>query len=436
MNRFNNMIEKLLVPVARKLNEQRHVGAIRDAFILTFPLTLSASMVILLNNLVFSTEGMIAKLLFLPKLFPNINDVQQFLSPVANGTLNLMSIFIAYLIAHALASHFRADALLAGLTSIACFIILYPQPFFNEDIGSQVMVTTYLGAQGLFVAMLVGCLVGEFLPKLFASKRLIIKMPDMVPPAVSRTFSALLPIMIVIMFCSVISAVLTLMVPGGINELIYNGLQTPLRKMGANIFGVMLIVLFEHVLWIMGIHGPNTLAPIKSAIFSEPNLTNMAHINDGGALSDIPYYETLSVIYGPFGQMGGAGMTLGLVIAILIVSKRKDHQNIAKLSFAPSIFNINEPIIFGLPIVLNPIFMIPFVLIPMVTTFIGYLTVVVFKLIPPPVFEIPWTTPGPINAFLATGGNLLALGVSIFCLIISVLVYLPFVIASNKVQQS
>lgn len=434
MNKFNKLIERLLVPFARKLNEQRHVAAVRDAFILTFPLTLSASMVILLNNLVFSTEGMIAKLLFLPKLFPNINEIQQYLSPVASGTLSIMSLFIAYLIAHALASHFKADALLAGLTSIACFIILYPASFLHEELGSQVMVTTYLGALGLFVAILVGCLVGEFLPKLFATKRLVIKMPEMVPPAVARTFSALFPIMIVIMICSVVSALLANLLPGGINELIYNGLQTPLRKMGANIFGVMIIVMMENLLWVLGIHGPNTLAPIKSAIFSEPNLINMAHINEGGALADIPYYETLSVIYGPFGQIGGAGMTLGLLIAIFIASKRKDHRDMAKLSLAPGIFNINEPVIFGMPIVLNPILMIPFILIPMITTFIGYLVVVVFKIVPPPVYEIPWTTPGFINAFLATGGNLLALITSLVCLALSVILYLPFVIAGNKVR--
>lgn len=433
---MTNLIERWLVPVATKLNAQRHVGAVRDAFMLTFPLTLSASMVILMNNLVFSKDGIVARLLFLPKLFPNIESVQQILSPVANGTISIMSIFIAFLVAHILATYFKADALLAGLTSIACFLILYPAPIFNEELDLMTIETTFLGAQGLFVAMLVGCIVGEFLPKLFKSKRLIITMPDMVPPAVARSFSALFPIMIVIMTCSLISAVLGVLAPGGINELIYTTIQAPLRQMGANVIGVLVIIFLETLLWGVGIHGPNTLAVVKTAIFAETDLANLTYINAEGTVSGIPFPENFANLYGPFANMGGSGMTLGLIIAIFIASRRKEYRDIAKMSIAPGIFNINEPIIFGLPIVLNPILIIPFILVPAINIIIGYLAIIVFRIIPAPALELPWTTPGPLVAFLGTGGNFLALGIGIICLVVSILVYLPFVIASNKVQQS
>ena len=436
MDTFNRVIEKYLVPVASKLNAQRHVAAIRDAFMFIFPLTISASLVILINNLIFSPDGFIAKILFLPHFFPHLTDMQQYLAPVANGTISLMSLFVAYLVANILARHFKADDMLAGLTSLACFVILYPVPIMMSDKGPMMMETTYLGAQGLFVAMLVGCIVGEFLPKLFKNKRLQIKMPEMVPPAVARSFSGMIPIVIVVMICSILSAVLMKVTPGGLNELIYSTIQTPLRKIGGNIFGIMLIAFVQNLMWIAGIHGPNTLAAVRMAIFTEPDLANLAHVNNTGSAWNVPYPETFGMLNDSFGNMGGSGMTLGLLISIFLVSKRADYREIAKMSIVPGLFNINEPVIFGLPIVLNPILMIPFILTPMVNIMVGYLATVTFKIMPSPAIGVPWTTPGPLIPFLGTGGNLMGLVIGFVCLIISVLIYFPFVVASNKVVES
>lgn len=127
-----------------------------------------------------------------------------------------------------------------------------------------------------------------------------------------------------------------------------------------------------------------------------------------------------------FANMGGSGMTLGLIIAIFLVSKRKDYRAVAKLGFVPGLFNINEPLMFGLPIVLNPILAIPFVLTPVINIWVGYLVTNILKLIP---------TPGPLMPFLGTGGNWLALIIGIICLIISVFTYMPFVMAANKVAE-
>lgn len=435
MNKFNAFMEKTLVPVATKLNNQRHVAAVRDSFMFIFPLTMASSIVILLNNLIFSKEGFIAKLLFLPKFFPNLESAQKVLASAANGTINIMSIFIAFLVASLLAKHFKADDMLAGLTSVAVFIIMYPAPF-GLDNGVNVMQTTYLGAQGLFVAMLVGGVVGEFLPKLFNNPKLKITMPEMVPPAVSRSFSGLIPIVLVIMAASVVSFLISLVAPNGINEVIYDTIQTPLRNIGGNIFGVLVIAFTQNLLWAIGIHGPNTLNAVRAAIFTEPDMANLAHINATGGLKDVPYPETWAMLNDAFANMGGSGMTLGLIIAIFIASRRPEYKEIAKMSLIPGIFNINEPLIFGLPIVLNPILVVPFVLTPMINIVFGYLVTVVFKIIPSPAIGVPWTTPGPLIPFLGTGGNFLALIIGFVCLGISVLVYLPFVIAANKAAEN
>lgn len=432
MNQFNAIMERRIVPFATKLNEQRHVAAVRDAFMYTFPLTMAASLVILINNLIFSKSGFIAQILFLPKLFPHLEDAQKLFTSVTNGTINILSIFIAYLVARNLAKHFKSDEMLIGMTGIAAFMILYTPTVAGKD-GITYMATTYLGAQGLFVAMICGMIVGEFLPRLFNIKRLRISMPEMVPPAVARSFNGLIPIVIMIMLFSMANFGITQLSVGGINEVIYNTIQTPLRHVGVNIFGVLILSIVQSLLWLVGIHGPNTLNALRSVIFTEADLSNQSFINAHGTTWGIPYRETWSVLNDTFANMGGSGMTLGLIIAIFIASRRKDYRDIAKLSFVPGLFNINEPLIFGLPIVLNPILAIPFILTPVINIIVGYVITIVLNWIPTPAIGMTWTTPGPLMPFLGTGGNILALFFGFVCLGISILTYLPFVIASNKV---
>ncbi|MFW7385258.1 PTS sugar transporter subunit IIC [Vagococcus fluvialis] len=433
MKKMNSFLNRTLVPLATKLNNQRHVAAVRDAFMLIFPLTIASSMVILVNNLLFSHDSFIVQLFGLSKIFPNLDTAQKVLTPVANGTINIMSIFITFLVAQILAKHFKADDTLVGLTSIAVFMILYPSPFSTNDMN--VLSTQYLGAQGLFVAIIVGCLVGEFLSKLFQFKKLQIKMPEMVPPAVSRSFSGMLPIVIVVAVAAIFSFLISMVAPGGINELIYKSLQAPLRDLGGNVFGVLILAFLQTLLFSVGIHGPNTLNAVRSAIFTEQDLANLEFVNNGGSLWDVPYKETWGILNDMFANMGGTGMTLGLIIAIFIASKRADQREVAKMSLVPGIFQINEPMIFGLPIVLNPILIIPFILTPMANILVGYFATVVFKIMPSPAIGVPWTTPGIINLFLGTGGNIMGAVVGVVCLAVSVLIYLPFVIASNRAQK-
>ncbi|MDR4932512.1 PTS sugar transporter subunit IIC [Companilactobacillus paralimentarius] len=429
MNSFNTFMEKHIVPFATKLNEQRHIAAIRDAFMYTFPITMAASIVILINNLVFSKQGFIAQILFLPKFFPHLEDAQRLLNSVTNGTMNILSIFIAYLVARNLAKYFKADDMLVGLTGIAVFMIMYTPSIMKG--GVTYLPTTYLGAQGLFVAMLCGGLVGEFLPKLTRIKKLQIKMPDMVPPAVARSFNGLIPIVFVIMAASILNFLIQLVAPQGINDVIYKSIQTPLTHIGVNIYGVIIIAIVQNLLWLVGIHGPNTLNALRSIIFTEADMSNQTYINLHGVVG-VPHRVTWGILNDVFANMGGSGMTLGLIIAIFLVSRRKDYRAIAKLAFVPGLFNINEPLMFGLPIVLNPIMAIPFVLTPVVNILVGYFVTVVFNWIPSPAISMSWTTPGPLMPFIGTGGNLLGLVIGFVCLAISVAMYFPFVLAANK----
>lgn len=432
MNKLNDFLERTLVPISMKLNNQRHVASIRDAFILSFPLTISAAFVVLINNILFSPDSFIVQLLRLNQVFPNIADAQQVLSSISNGTVSMLAVFIAYLVAQNLAKHFNADQTLTGLASLACFMILQPPMYMDATISAVVMPTRFFGSQGLFIAMIVGSLVGEFLPKLLKNKRLVVKMPDSVPPMVSRSFSGMIPVVITLGFFGILNFLVLQISPNGVGQLIYDLIQMPLSQFGANLGGVLLFSFFQTLLFSIGIHGPATLSPLRLAVFTENVNTNLEFINGGGRVWDVPHPDTWQGLNDIFANMGGTGATLGLLIAIFIASRRADYREVAKLSIIPGIFNINEPVIFGLPIVLNPILMIPFILVPLVNNIIAYIAIVIAQIIPPTVISVPWPTPVVLSSFLASGGNILAAVVGAVCLGVSVLIYLPFVLASNK----
>lgn len=437
MSKMQESMERTLVPFAAKLNAQRHVAAVRDAFTLTFPLIMAGSIITLLNFAVLSPDGFIAKILHLGDLIPNLTDYQKIFSPVLYGSVNIMSILVVFLVAYKLAETKKADKLLTGISALSVFFIIYPT-YVQTTEGGSALTTTFLGAQGLFVALIVGLLVGEFLPLLSKTDRLKIKMPDMVPPAVSQSFSLLIPIILVSIGAAFLNYFINMITPGGIQFLIYNVIQAPLSSLGSSIGSILTFTVVQQFLWVLGIHGPNTLSALRTVMFAEQGITNLDFFNTHGTTWGQPFPITWGGINDAFGNTGGSGATLGLLIAIFIFGrKHKQHMEIAKLSLAPGLFNINESIIFGLPIVMNPIYLIPFMLAPVVCNIIGYLCIAVFEIIPPIGLDVGWTTPGFLIPFLGSGGtNYLSLVIGVLCVAVSTLIYAPFVMAASKAEMN
>lgn len=429
MDKLESSLNNLLVPIAVKLNSQRHIAAVRDAFITAFPLTMAGSIILLINFTLLDPSGFIASLLRLESIFPNLAAAQDIFTPVVNGTTNVMSIFVVYLIAKNLTRTLGGDDTFAGITALGAFFIMYP-PYLETVDGGSALATGFLGAQGLFVAMLVGLITGEVFHWLSNMERLQIKMPEQVPTNVAKSFSNLIPIILILVFFSVANYLITMIVPEGIHELIFRTIQAPLQNLGGNVFTIMIFAFISNLLWVMGIHGPNTIAAVRDPIFTPMGLENLDFIADAGTTVGIPYPYNWGSLNDGFGNYGGSGMTLGLLIAIFIFSKREDYKNIARLSIAPGLFNINEPVVFGLPIVLNPIMMIPFILTPMINIGIGYLAISL-ELMNPIGYSVPWTTPGPLIPFLGSGGDWRGLVVGFVALGVSVLTYTPFVLAAN-----
>ena len=433
MEKFQAGIERFLVPIAAKLNSQRHICAVRDSFILTFPLTMAGSLMVLLNFVFLSPDGFVAKLLKLESIIPNFAEYQNIFSPVLRGSADILAIFIVFLVARNLAKTLKADDLLTGLTAVSVYFIIYPDYVGVDNVNH--LTTKFLGSQGLFVAIIVGLVVGELMAVLSKSEKLEIKMPEQVPPAVARSFKVLIPIILITLSFSIINFLIKKVAPGGLHEWVYTVLQSPLTKLGQNVGSVIVLAFICQILWAMGIHGPNTIAAVRDTMFAEAVNSNVLYAAQHGTAWGAPFPVTFNGLFDAFGAYGGSGATLGLVIALILFSKAKDQKSIAKLSLAPGIFNINEMVIFGLPIILNPIYIIPFVLAPIVNIIIGYSATCIFKIIPPVAYGVPWTTPGPLIPFLGTGGNVLALLIGVLCLAVSVLIYAPFVIAAGKASQ-
>lgn len=259
-------------------------------------------------------------------------------------------------------------------------------------------------------------------------------MPEMVPPAVSKSFNLLIPIIITLVATAIMNFVFAQITADGIQVLIYNTIQAPLTSLGSSMGTILTFVFVQQFLWVLGIHGPNTLSALRSVIFTEQVNENLAYVAENGSAWGAPYPVNWGSINDAFGNMGGSGATLGLIIAIFLVGKRnKTQYSIAKMSLAPGLFNINEPIIFGLPIVMNPLYIIPFILAPIVCNIIGYVSVVMLQLMPPIAYSVAWTTPGFLIPFLGSGANnIMSLVIGAICLAVSTVIYLPFVVASTK----
>lgn len=431
MDALNRFFEKYFMPYATKLNGIKGFIAIRDAFVQIFPLTFVGSIAVCINVVLLSSTGFIGQ--FLVKFIPNLDSFQAILSPVSNGTINLMAVFIVFLIARNMALQYKEDGLKAGLTSLASFFILYPPKV------EGMLTESYLGANGIFVAIITGLLVGYAFSKFTKVDKLQIKMPEQVPPEVAKSFMVAVPSAIVIIMTSVVAYIVSFIEPQGLNSLIYSVLQAPIQSLGATPFTPLILIFIAMILWSVGIHGTFTVSPIYLTLYASMNIANISYAAEAGTTANSPYPYTWFALFENYGCIGGTGNTLALIVAILILSKKKgwkrdDYTKTAKIGLIPGLFCINEPIIFGLPIVLNPVLVIPFILCPIVSMGLGAL-MIASGFVLPGTLDVGWTTPQPIKAFLSSSGSWETALSVVIVFVICVLIYLPFVMMANKERE-
>ncbi len=286
-----------------------------------------------------------------------------------------------------------------------------------------------LGATGLFTGMIIGVLAVELFCFFEKQDALKIKMPDQVPPGVARAFEVLVPATLTLIVTACIGSACYNLTGLYLNDIIKNSIQGPLGSLGATVPGLIILYLVIMLFWLVGIHGNNMVSAVKESIFTPLALENVEAFNKGETPKNIINMYAIQM----WGEIGGSGCTLGLVIAIFIFSKREDNRAIASLSIVPGCFEINETVTFGIPMVLNPILGIPFVLTPIILELVGY-TLTVIGFCPVACLTVPWTCPPLIFGFLATGANIMGAVTQAILIAISVVIYTPFLISYEKYQ--
>lgn len=430
---FTSWMEEKFVPVAAKIGSQKHLVAIRDAFISIMPITMAGSIAVLLNAIVRD----------LPAKFglTGITDTFQWLIGINGnvwwGTLATLSMVFAFAIGYQLSKAYDTNPLAGGLISFASFIIATPQSITValED-GTTIgawgnLAIGYLDAKGLFTALIVGFIATIIYAKMM-KKNITIKLPEQVPPAVSKAFASIIPGVAAMYVIGLITWALSTFAGTSLYELILQYVQMPFLSMSQGLGSVIIVTACVSIFWFFGLHGSNVLAPVLDGIYKTALAENTNIYNATQSISELKYIWTRGS-FDAYAWMGGAGCTIALIIAIFIFSKREETRAVAKLSAPMGLFNINEPVVFGLPIVLNPVYLIPWVLVPTILVTIAYLATSI-GLVPPVFLEVPWVMPPVLYAWFATGFSLSAALLALVNLAIGVAIWSVFVIIANRVD--
>ncbi|HCN60747.1 PTS cellobiose transporter subunit IIC [Mammaliicoccus fleurettii] len=434
-NKVFAFLEKYLMGPMGKIASFRIVRAIMAAGMACIPFTIVGSMFLVLNVIpqTFTfLEG------FWNSTFLKIGDLYMLANKATMGILALyfcLVIGYEYTKIYADEEDLEVNPLNGALLSMFAFFMAIPQ-LIMED-GKMVLVNimkkdvnifngwemsgdgvSRLGTTGIFTAIIMSIIAVQ-LYRLCVKRQWIIKMPEAVPEGVSRSFTALIPAFLVAFVILTFTGILV-----AFNTDIFKIIAVPFGfvvYLTSSWLGILVIYFLIHALWIVGIHGAN----IISAFITPIVLTNM-QLNIEGA--NIPFAGEFQ---NSFVVMGGSGATLGLCIFIAFLAKSEQLKVLGKASLVPGLFNINEPLVFGLPIVYNPFLAIPFFLAPMVSASIGYWTIKL-ELVQPIIAQVPWPSPIGFGAFIGTAGSLMAVLVSLICGFVVFLIWFPFIKIYDK----
>ena len=419
MDKFTTLLEEKLMPVAAKVANQRHLAAVKDGIIITVPFVIVGSVFLILANLPIPA---------LADFYRNNATgqiIQRWLSYPVAVTFDMIAIITCLGIGYRLSENYKLDGISGALLSLISFLLVTPFVinFNHEQYGELTasgIPTGLTGSAGLFVAIIMAILSTEIFNAV-VKKNLVIKMPDMVPPAVSKSFAALIPGFFIITTALVLRVLFELTPFHSIHNVATMLLTRPLTAVGASYGGVLVITTLIHLLWTCGLHGANIVLGIADPALYVLMDQNRLAFEQGQALPNVVTKQFFDV----FQSMGGSGSTFSLAIMLLLLSKSKQLKEIGKLSLGPAFFNINEPILFGIPIVMNPLLIIPFILAPLTAVSITYWTMKLGLVARPTGVAIPWTTPPIISGYLVTG-KISGAVVQIVNFFVTGLIYYPF----------
>ena len=430
MQKFIN--EKILPPIMKFVNT-RAIVALKDGMVLSLPFIMVGSVFLLLGSFPIPAVAN----------WMNATGLTKFWNQAYNASFGIVAVFAVIGIAYTWTKNEKIEALPAGMTAFVGFLIIM-NPTSAVMNGTKTVISaeqapallggfidrTWLGGQGMIAAIIVGLLSG-WIYSWFVKHKITIKLPDQVPPAVANSFVALIPsavlttgwLLVYIFFEKVAHTTMT--------QWIYTTIQTPLQGVTDSFGGILLLTLLVPFFWFFGVHGSTLVGGIAGPILGANALENAAIFKKYGYV-DAAHggHIVIAGLFDQFSTVTGAGMTIGLVFFMCFMAKSTQLKSIGKLALVPGLFNINEPVLFGLPIVMNPMLAIPFFIMPPLSAGSTYLLIKAGILPYLNGAQVPWTTPPVVSGFLI-GGWKVAIWQAII-LVISFFVYLPFAKSYDK----
>ena len=414
------------IEILMRFGQIRSAIALRDGMITTMPFTIGGSIFLLIANLPIPgyTE-------FMAGIFgANWTDS---LNAVANATFGALALVIVVRITYQCVSLEGGDANIASIIALTTFLTLLPPDITTEsgNVVGGVVPRTWIGANGIITSIMVAFFVSKVV--IYCDKHnLGIKMPETVPIEIARSFAAFTPAVICFTTAAIIYGICHHWLGATFPELIFKLIQAPLQGLSDTMLGGIVIIGSQSVLFWAGIHGPNVVGGVINPLLLANTWENQQLIDMGQQLAGNPAAHIMtSHIHEVFTKAGGCGLTMGFLIASYIVGKSEQIKTVSKVSLVPGIFNINEPIIFGLPIVFNPYMIVPFILAPVLAMIITYTSISIGFMSPFGGMQVPWTTPPIIAGFLLNGWQ--GAVIQTITIIESTLVYLPFVKMQDKI---
>lgn len=427
-----------MMPIAGKVSSNKYLLAMRDSFSMLLPFIIVGSFFGIMEwvvldpwgtvlgpdgmNLGAGITGLTGDAYKASGFVATLQILQGLCNNVVTVGFGVFSFLLVVAFAYRLGGIWGGDKFSTALTATGAFIIMTPQQIVTkagEKLGGFDM--NYFGNKGVLTAIIVATIASWLFVKLSNNEKMKIKMPETVPPAVAKSFEVLVPVFFTLGFFTVFSTILAncqFMGSACLNDLIYSLIQAPLMGFSQ---GLGFSILYQAIVWFFwwfGIHGHNVTAAIQNMVYMPAQLANQA--GDASYIFSNGFFEA------------GLMHIMGLVIAILIFSKKDSWRAVAKLGAPAMLFNIQEPIAFGLPIVLNPLLLVPYVLVPLVNTVIGYVAISI-GLVPIFKYVVPWTMPLFFGGTIGTGSIMGGL-LQVVWLLVDIAIYAPFVIAGNKVK--
>lgn len=416
MEKLISIIEKTLVPVANKLSQNKYLNAISGGCMSTLGIIMLGAVFTILTNISWQPyTDLLAK-----------TGLDQLFTGVQNVTTNLLAVYMAFAVGYRGATVFgnKKYTLTSGFLSLFAYMLLIPLDSTTlADSGISFFNTAYLGTKGVFVALLAGLVVSRLLA-LITEKNIVIKLPDSVPEMVSESLSSLLAGVIITIVFLVLRALFAMTAYGNATDCIYTIIQTPLQSLTGNLPAFIIIILIAQLLWFFGIHGDSIVNGVMTPIFQVLQAENQA----ASLAGQVPPNIICQSFWDSYASIG----IIGSIIAIVLIAKSKRYIEMKKIAAVPYIFNVGEPTLFGIPLMMNVTYFIPFILSNVASIVISYAAFAV-GLVPKctGLAQVPWTTPLLISGYLTTN-SIMGAVLQLVCLIAVVLIWVPFVKVADQ----